>query len=166
MNKHTYPRILAIATSSRGFGYAVLEGPDTLLDWGAKEVTGSDKNAGCVKKVKELIVRHTPDVMALEDTASKDSRRAPRIRELTQQLAALAARHNVRLRLLPRTRVMRAFFSDGGGTKHAIAEIIAARFPDELGFRLPPKRKAWKSEDSRMGIFDAMALAIVHRMHS
>ena len=27
-------RILAIAPSTRGFGFAVLEGQDTLVDWG------------------------------------------------------------------------------------------------------------------------------------
>jgi hypothetical protein len=50
---------------------------------------------------------------------------------------------------------------DGRGTKHALAEIIAKRFPEELGSRLPPKRKPWMSEDSRMNIFDAVALALL-----
>jgi hypothetical protein len=57
----------------------------------------------------------------------------------------------------------RGFFADGCGTKHALAEIIAERFPKELGFRLPPKRRAWMSEDSRMDIFDAVALALMVR---
>jgi len=29
---------------------------------------------------------------------------------------------------------------------------------------LPPKRKPWESEDSRMDIFDAMELSVVFRM--
>jgi len=53
------------------------------------------------------------------------------------------------------------FFADGQGTKHALAEILAARFPEELGCRLPPKRRPWMSEDYRMDIFDAVALALV-----
>jgi hypothetical protein len=42
-----------------------------------------------------------------------------------------------------------------------LAEILATRFPEELAPRLPPKRKPWISEDYRMDIFDAVALAIV-----
>ena len=50
------------------------------------------------------------------------------------------------------------------GTKQEMAEMLAMQFPDELASRLPPKRKLWKSEDSRMDVFDAMALAVVFRM--
>jgi len=51
------------------------------------------------------------------------------------------------------------FLSDEHGTKHALAEYFANRFPKELISRLPPKPKAWDNEDSRMDIFDAVALA-------
>ena len=47
-----------------------------------------------------------------------------------------------------------------------MAELLAKKFPDELASRLPPKRKPWKSEDSRMDIFDAVALAVAFRMSS
>jgi hypothetical protein len=60
--------------------------------------------------------------------------------------------------------VLQVFIPDGQGTKHELAEILAKQFPEELGSRLPPKRKAWMSEDSRMGIFDAVALALVFRL--
>jgi hypothetical protein len=41
-----------------------------------------------------------------------------------------------------------------------LATAVAQRFPDELAARLPPKRKAWASEDARMDIFEAVALAV------
>ena len=44
-------------------------------------------------------------------------------------------------------------------TKREIAEAIVREFP-ELEPRLPPVRKIWMSEDVRMSIFDAAALAI------
>ena len=62
---------------------------------------------------------------------------------------------------LGREQVRRVFFANGQGTKHALAEILAKRFPEELGFRLPPKRRPWMSEDYRMDIFDAVALALI-----
>jgi hypothetical protein len=44
--------------------------------------------------------------------------------------------------------------------KHRIAETIAGHIP-ALKLYVPPARKAWMSEDARMGIFDAAALAWV-----
>ncbi len=43
--------------------------------------------------------------------------------------------------------------------KHEIARAVAELFP-ELSHRLPPRRKAWMSEDERMGIFDAASFAL------
>jgi len=75
-----------------------------------------------------------------------------------------SARHNVKVRLFSRTQVKRVFFSEGHGTKQEVAERIAKRFPEELGFRLPPKRRPWMSEDYRMDIFNAIALALAYRL--
>ncbi len=157
-----YPRILAIAPSSRGFGYALVEGLNTLVDWEVKSVSGN-KNAGTVAKVGELIAHYQPDVMVLEDTLVKPFRRAPRIRMLTKQLIRLGNCHKVKVALFSREKVRKAFFDDSKGTKHALAGILANKFPDELSFRLPPKRRPWMSEDYRMAIFDAVALALALR---
>lgn len=149
-------RILAIAPSTRGIGYAVLEG-EKLVDWGVKPVKGN-KNAHSLVKAAELLALYHPSQLALEDPES--TRRSSRIRKLHIQLVALAKRHTLKVKVLTRAKVRGAFFTDGEGTKHALASILAERFTEELQFRLPPKRRAWMSETSGMGIFDAVALAI------
>jgi hypothetical protein len=154
----TNDRVLAIVPSSRGFGFAVMEGGDTLVDWGVRSVTG-DKNADALKKADAMIALYKPTVLVLEDASAKGSRRSPRIRDLTKEIIATAASRRMKVALFSRDRVMGVFFEDGIGSKHTIARILAMRFPEELGHRLPPKRKPWKSEDYRMGIFDAVALA-------
>jgi Holliday junction resolvasome RuvABC endonuclease subunit len=161
--KHS--RILAIAPSTRGFGFAVLEGRETLVDWGVKTVKG-DKNVQSLAKAEKLITHYQPGVLVLEDASAKNSRRSPRIRKLCRQIIKMAANRKVSVKLFSRDRVMKTFMTDGQGTKHALAEILAKRFPEELGSRLPPKRKPWMSEDSRMNIFDAVALALVFRLKS
>lgn len=155
-------RIMAIAPSSVGFGFAVFEGEETLVNWGVKTVKGKDKNTESLAKAKELITHYQPSVLVLQDASAKHSRRSPRIRELTKGITALAKTHKVRVKLISRVKVMQAFFADGQGTKHALAEIMARRFPVELGDRLPAKRKAWDSEDCRMGIFEAVALVMAY----
>ena len=67
--------------------------------------------------------------------------------------------------LFSHEQVRRVFFADGQGIKHALAEIVANKFPEELGSHLPPKRRPWMSEDSRMDIFDAVALVLVLRLN-
>ena len=36
-------RIITIDPVTRGFGFAVLEGPEDLIDWGVKEARNRDK---------------------------------------------------------------------------------------------------------------------------
>ena len=161
--KHANPqqlRLLAIAPSSRGFGFVVMEGEDSLVNWGVKEAKG-DKNIISLAKVEALIAQYQPDMLVLHDMT--DARRAARIKELNQDLLALAATRKLKVKLISDQQVKRVFFADGEGTKHTRAEIIAARFPDQLSFLLPPKRRTWESEDGRMCMFDAVALALVYR---
>jgi hypothetical protein len=57
-------------------------------------------------------------------------------------------------------REMKRLYSDAGKvTKYAIATSLVARFPF-LARSLPPPRKISESEDYRMGIFTAIALAV------
>lgn len=149
-------RILAVALSTRGFGFAVLEG-DKLVDWGVKSI-GKNKNSRTLAKVLELLSLYRPALLVLEDPES--SRRATRIRKLHLRLVGLAKQLEIKVKLLTRAKVRGTFFADGEGTKHALAVLLVERFPKELKFRLPPKRRPWMSEDYRMGIFDAVALAI------
>jgi hypothetical protein len=156
-------RILAIAPSTRGFGFAVLEGQQNLVDWGVKSIQ-DDKNIGSLEKIKEMVLHYHPGVIVLEDTSQKESRRSGRIRALTQRIVTLAKSLNVKVILFSRAQLRRMFFSQDQGTKHALAEILAARFPDELASRLPPKRRPWMSEDYRMSIFDAVAFALFYQL--
>src|SRR5689334_7610146 len=92
-----YPRILAIAPSARGFGFAVHEGQDTLVDWGGKQARPGNKNAWCLAEVEKIIAHYKPEVMVLENLSTKDSKRSPRIRALSRRIIALAARYKARV---------------------------------------------------------------------
>lgn len=155
----TEKRALAIDPTHRGFGYAVFEGPDLLVDWGERNIRGQ-KNAGSVEAVARLIELYRPDVLVLEDGSVKGCWRRRRVRDLLGELAALAARRGMRVRRVSRTKVGKTFAGLGASNKDQIARLIVARFP-ELAPRLPPERKPWTSEDARMAIFDATAFALV-----
>lgn len=159
-------RILAIEPSSKGVGFAVLEGQKNLVGLGVKSIK-KDKNAQSLLKLNELIKDYRPEILILENYSAKGSRRWPRVRKLGLEILVLARSHKLKVRLFSREEVMRTFFADAKeGTDHARAKIIAERFPEELASQLPPKRQAWDSEDSQMPVFDAVALAMTFRMRN
>ncbi len=151
-------RVLGLAPSSRGFGFALMEDKNNLVDWGVKTVKG-DKNARSISKVADLISHYEPIVIALEDAWTHGPRRSSRIQALIQEIVALAESEHIKVKQFSRKQVRLGFLTNGKGGKHALAENLAGRFPEELGFRLPRKRRPWMSEDYRMDIFDAVALA-------
>lgn len=55
----------------------------------------------------------------------------------------------------------KGFFEEGAANKHQIATAVVQKFP-ELAPRLPPDRKPWMSEDPRMAMFNAVALALTY----
>ena len=150
-------RFLGIAPSSRGFGFAVMVAGNTLIDWGVKAVKGGNKNGRSLSNVGNLIAHYKPSVVAIPSTLG--SRRGSRVQELTDEIVALCEDENIKTRRFSRRQLNLNFFQNGRGTKQALAECLAARFPEELGFRLPRKRRPWTSEDYQMDIFDAVALA-------
>jgi Holliday junction resolvasome RuvABC endonuclease subunit len=151
-------RLLAIDPSTRGFGFAVLEGPNRLIDWGVKE-TKTDKKNRSLKFMADLIDQYQPSVIVVEDYAAKGSRRCDRVRELIDGVSKLAVKRKIKVRNFSRLKVKRAFAESGVSNKYEIAVAIAKRFP-ELAPRIPRFRKPWMSEDYRMSIFDAVALAV------
>jgi Holliday junction resolvasome RuvABC endonuclease subunit len=157
-------RILSIATSTRGFGFAVLEGRDTVANWGGKRAEGGDKNKASIAKVAKLLLRYHPDVVVLEDTSAETSRRHPRIRRLTRQMIALAKSHKSRVELFSVDDIKKLFFAGGEGTKHEIAAIAAERFSEDTGLQLPPKRRTQDNVHPRMDVFDALALAMAYTL--
>ena len=137
-----------------------MEGQRTLVDWGVKG-TRLDKKSETLKKVTELIGHYRPRVLIVEDCRAAGSRRCVRVRHLLNDIHCLAAQEGVRSRKIPPCAAKKVFLAFHAKTKHEIAQVIAAQLP-ELAARLPRYRKPWMSEDYRMAIFDAAALALAY----
>jgi hypothetical protein len=157
MNRHSQKttRRLAIVPNSRGFGFAVVEGESRLVHWGLKGVGTSNPNV--LEKARALVRLYTPQVLVIEDYC----RRVTRIQELGYALVAMSNELGLALRVIDEKHVRRASVGSERGTNQALAENIAQQFPAELNASIPRKRKAWTSEDPRMAVFKAVALAVV-----
>jgi hypothetical protein len=160
MIKNKSVRILAIAPLSRGFGYAVMESPEKLLAAGNKAIL-KNKNVRSITLAEKFIRFYQPGALVLPDVNAADTHRAKRIKLLHRELGALARKHKLQLKLISATSQRKRLLGDAKGTKQAMAEKLAEKFPVELASRLPPKRRPWMSEDPRMDIFDAVGLAVM-----
>ena len=153
-------RILSVAPRSRGFGYAVIEAPQRLIDWGTRSAR-AQKATRTWKGIATLIDAFQPDLLVLEDTQDHASRRSKRIRKLLTGLMVKASRRRIEVAAVPAAAVRLVFRELHAFNKDEIARVLVSHFP-ELAPRLPPRREPWMSEDERMSIFDAIALAITH----
>jgi hypothetical protein len=149
--------VLAIHPNYEGFGFVVFESGEALIDWGFK-TTNHSRNIRCMKLIEDLIERHGPDVIVIEDLTAGTARRGLRGRTLLGRISRLAARREIQCRRVSRATIREAF-SPTLRTKHQVACAIVARFP-ELARWLPKPRKPWMKEDRKMNIFSAAALAL------
>lgn len=157
---HNEIRILAVDPTTKGFGYVIFEGPLRVVDWGAAAVRG-EKNAGCLSRIQGLIRLYKPEVIVLESPRSCDTRRCDRVQSLLKDIRTQAGAWGVRVSVFSREQVREVFAPVGAKTKHQIAKVLADRYREELSPRMPPFRQPWMSEDERMAMFDAAALAVV-----
>ena len=150
-------RVLALDVRSRSFGFVVFEGPNEILDWGARSFRSSTNVVKTQPRVAlgRLLDEFSPGVLVL-NAAPPDSANLRRSMIAVARRAAKSCR--VRCRTIDRRFLMAVFRKRNKGD---IAEAVAARFP-ELAVKLPPRRKCWQSEDYRTSIFDASAMGIVH----
>ena len=151
---------LAIYFSTRGSSFVLFEGTLSPYDWGIFEVRGPKRKATCHRKVTQLLDRYEIDVLVIQDTGPEGTRRAARMTTLNAAVEAAAREHGVPVFKYSRADVYSSFASAGFSNKQTLAELIAKHIP-AFEQHVPPPRKAWKSEDARMALFDAAALALV-----
>ena len=153
--------LLAVYPFARGFAFAYFEGPLSPVDWGVKEIHGKDKNARALEALRGLVDLLQPDALVLQDCTGPQARRAERIKRLHKLIGHFAAVQSIDVHAYSRAQVRDCFSKVGARTRFEIAQAIASQV-HAFGHRLPPVRKIWQSEDPRMSLFDAAALAMTH----
>ena len=69
-------RVLAIDPVTRGFGFAVLDGPRLLVDWGVRATKPSPKPVEqSLRELAALLESYSPDRVVVEDWLQVSSRR-------------------------------------------------------------------------------------------
>lgn len=153
-----YRRLLSIDPSVAGFGFAVIEGGNRLVDWGVARIW-SRNDQEFLARIESMIDRYRPALVVLEDRSG--SRRRSRSLRRLRLVASYCVARPLPIAFVTRRSVRQAF-GESGRTKHDIATAIVMEFR-ELESRLPKPRKAWMPEDEQMNIFDAISFVVALR---
>lgn len=157
---HKPLRVLAIDPARRGAGFAVLEWPLALVDWGSRNVR-TEKQAKTMDFVAKLIDHYQPNVIIVEACNVKTSRRSKWVKTTIGQIVRYASRRKIAVRSFSRLEIQAAFQAFGETTKYGIAKSIISHLP-ELAPSMPRFRKPWMSDDHRMPIFTAASLGLTY----
>jgi len=158
-SRKRYDLVLAVYPNTRGFAFVLFEGPLSPVDWGVIEVRGKDRMRQCLRRIGSIFGQYAPDALILQNMSEGGTRRARRIRGLNEAIEVLAGTQDIPVFAYSRAQVREIFARVGLFTKHGIAQSIARQI-SAFERLVPPPRKIWKSEDVRMGLFDAAALVL------
>ena len=159
MRYKSLTRVLALDLHPRRFGYVVLEGPDRLLDWGVRSHRrkGNSSDVLIQTRLRPLLELWRPTFLVIHGARQMPSRKNLLRERLLEGVAAEAKNYRIRVQILKKRPTDRAEKL----TKYERAREVVKRFP-VLNQRLPPERKPWESEDYRMSMFAAAALATAY----
>ena len=151
--------ILAVYPNVNGLGYAVFERHLGPVDWGMKTARKS-KHATMLRHAAWLMRLFSPAaiILPVRTTVMAGSRR---LQKIAVEIEKLATSCGTAVYWYSRTDIKAAFAQYGAESKDAIARAIAGLLP-EFEQHVPPVRKIWMSEDYRMVLFDAVALAMTY----
>lgn len=149
--------VLSIYPNQVGFGYAYLDGPTNLIDYGVVGVSPVC-NRKLLRRIKKSINYLKPTLILLRDHKTKQS---PRVKRLVKQVIKYCKSNDLEVYQYNRNDIRNVFDQFKAKTKYEIAKTMVKWMP-ELKPKMPYVRKLWMTESHNMGIFDALSLAMTH----
>jgi len=157
--KRKHPPVMALHATAQGFGYVVMSGPFSLVDWGTSRAS-RQKNATCLARLRKLLDRYDPHMLVLEDP-SLTPRRSARIQRLYAAIAGECQGRAIDLAVFSRAEMKSCYATIGAKDWQDIAEAVARQL-EPLRKLVPSRRKAWQSESRAMSVFAAAAIAMTY----
>jgi len=143
---------MAIDLRRSRFGYAVLDGSNTVLEWGSGEIWADGKKRGDFKntRLRSALRVSSPATVVVRKSQYRGSLDSPLKDRLLQQIKRDADGYSIPVVMISQAEIRRAFHLPKRASKYKIASVIAQRFP-EVRLKLPVERKAWEPERRSRG---------------
>lgn len=157
--------VLGLYPFTRGVAFAAFHSPLSPVDWGLKVVRAGAKDNLSVEVTKALILRLQPDVIVLGDCSTRRSRPPSDLEKLQRRITKYARSQVIDVHIFDKADIQDCFKGVKAATRYEIAKAIASQV-DALSHRLPPVPRPWDSQNQRLGLFDAAALAMTYYCQS
>jgi hypothetical protein len=156
-------RIMAIDLRRSRFGYAVLDGPNSVLEWGSGEIWADGKERGDFKntRLRSALRVSSPATVVVRRSQYRGSLDASLRDRLLGQIRRDADGYSIPVEMISQAEIRMAFHLPKRASKYKIASVIAQRFP-ELRLKLSAGRRAWEPELHSMIVFDAIAAGLAY----
>lgn len=151
--------ILALYPNARGLSFACIQMPRTLIDCGITNPLPFCINS-FLKRIERFLDFYSPKIVVLRGL-TPNSYRGKQAEQLITSITKLVFERGLPVHHYTRKQIRDVFDIYDARSKHAIAQKVIERIP-ELSYLKPKPRKLWMPEDHRMGVIDAVALAITH----
>jgi len=146
--------VLALEFVSTICAFAVLEGPERLVEWGTRGITSEVSDF--LSKLEREVLRYRPDVIVVEDAGL--SRKGKRVQDHLAWVEQWAADHDHQWQSVARPE-LQDWGAHLGTNKELRASALSELFP-ELQSLVPPPRKIWQAEAKRLSVFVAIERAL------
>lgn len=160
MKKTNRKIVLALHPNPLGFGYAFLENPQEPWDCGMVRIRPVS-NRDCMKRIKGFIDYYEPVLVIIGTPEDNYSFKGIRVKSLINEIAEFTKGKGIEVKQYSREDIRVVFEQFGAKSKYEIAKKIIEWLP-QFANKLPEVKKPWMAEDYKMGMFDALSLAITH----
>lgn len=151
--------VLALYPNKRGIGFAVLNGPEELIEYGQRHISPLSM-CNSLKRVREYLNYYEPTVVLLR-ADHEVYLKSERVKKLIHLISKESRKEGREVHQYSRRQIRETFSSFKAKSKYAISRKLIEWFPKLESYAMP-YRKQWMSEHHNVGIFDALALAITH----
>jgi hypothetical protein len=152
------PVILALYPNSIGIGYACLQVPERLFDFGVTTVNPIS-NGRLLRRAERFMDYYRPKIILLKET--EPSKNSHQVNKLIEAITTLSGEKGLPVYRYSRQQIKDVFEVFGAPTKFEMVQKIVAMLPD-LAHRAPKARKWYEKEHYQMVLFNAVSLAITH----
>jgi hypothetical protein len=151
-------RILAVEVRAGRFGYAVLETPRKLRDFGASEF---DSTVTARIRIARLLRLSRPSIVILRGASVRYRQKNRHRRPIIRVVRSEARKLNISVARVSERQLNSFFERFGCCDKYSVAVLLAKWFP-EISWRLPAKPKFYDPEPRALLYFDSVALAVAY----
>lgn len=148
--------IFSIYPCAKGFGYAVMQEPNNLIDFGVANVNPIS-NDKIIKRIAKMIEFYHPTVLLIPRGYN-----GKRVMALLSLIITLSSYYRIPLFQYTRQQIQHVFEQFHAKSKYDIAVQLVSVFP-QLHSWLPRKRGTADPESYTAVIFDAMSLVTVYK---